>query len=171
MKQLTIILITLIFLVACKEDKSAIYCKPPADFSFTIDYGTSDFYSSIKNQYTRGGICDKDAKDPNFHDSTITVTLSATEKQQIYNAILLADFWELPAEFEYQPRTCITPSTSDWLIITMNSETKRYNYSYSCIPLNKALAARYRMVVDLMKDIIENKKEVKLLPETCLMLL
>lgn len=141
----------------------------PADFAFSIHYGFVDDYSMFDNTFSRRGVCKDKIKNGEEHDSTISLIISPEDKQKIYDAIVANKFMLLPEEFKYKPHgLCVVPAPYDILIIKLNGVKKRYYYSYECEPLDKAKAKRYLNVVNLIIGIIDNSKEVKSMPQTCL---
>jgi hypothetical protein len=141
----------------------------PADFAFSIHYGFVDDFSMFDSTFTLMGICNDRLMNNEEHDSTISLIITTADKQRIYDAIVANKFLLLPLEFKYDPHSfCVAPAPTDILEIRANGIKKTYTFYYECEPLDKPKAKRYQNVVKLIKEIIDNSKGVKAMPETCL---
>ena len=143
--------------------------KMPADFAFSIHYGFVDDYSMFDSTFTRMGICKERNGRKEERDTTITLIIGAADKQKIYYAIITNKLLALPQEPKYDTHgLCVSSASEDLLLLRINGVEKWYYYSYECEVLDKAKAKRYQNVLNLIKAIINKRKEVINLPQSCL---
>lgn len=137
----------------------------PSDFNFVFGFGANaqNQLDTFKNQFTKDMVMDKDI--------TTKITLTNTEKQQIYQTMVDIDLFSYPGDItpstlsNGQPIPQIgSPRTSYYFKVQANSQVKEVSWTDIGENSDDTKTAKLRQLSTMIQDIIESKPEFKAIP-------
>jgi len=136
-----------------------------ANFDFTFSYGSCDTNTldTFKNTFS------KDMHTTPLSFVTISLTLTAREKDRIFSNMAAIDLFEYPSSFTVAVRpgeavTRITPATTYRLLVRNGKVMKTLRWRDAIIEPTNQQARRLRGLMVINQNIIMSHPEVKKLP-------
>jgi hypothetical protein len=130
---------------------------PQGDFNLIFKYGVAakNELNTFRAMFTKDMV-----SDPSI---TIRLTLSKQELAQIYHKMVEIDFFNYPNSFPLRQDYFVTPSSDYYLKVENGSTTKEVSWS-SNSQLDANVDKGLHETVELIRSIVEQKLEYKILP-------
>ena len=134
-----------------------------AGFNLEFRYGVTagNILDTFEGTYTKDMVIDPPV--------TVDLSLSAAEKEMIYEKMVEIDFFDYPDEFSVNVPLGkmigrVTPYSSYYFRVEHDSQVKELRWDDEITNLDEK-AERLRELITLIRNIIESKEEYQELPE------
>jgi len=154
--------ILVIFLVFCGCNNYKK--KTPIDFNFTYSIDNRESLNTFDSTYRRAYF---------LRDTIIQVLPTSKEMYELFRVMVENSVLELPDTFiTAKVHTCVIPSSTIYLSVTMNRKTKNIVYDCGCFPKSDTVKEEnFQNIIKAIRSIISTKKAIRDLPKSDIILL